>query len=181
MDLKIEVLLFGVSILFFLSILAGKAGHKFGVPALLLFLCVGMLCGSDGLGIHFENIQVAQTIGTVALCIILFSGGLDTKLSEIRPVIPQGMVLATFGVLLTAVLTGLITWWILGMTVEASSIGLATTLLMAATMSSTDSASVFSILRSRGLRLKNNLRPMLELESGSNDPMAYILTTGKTH
>lgn len=176
MDLKIEVLLFGVSILFFLSILAGKAGHKFGVPALLLFLCVGMLCGSDGLGIHFENIQVAQTIGTVALCIILFSGGLDTKLSEIRPVIPQGIVLATFGVLLTAILTGVITWWILGMTVEASGIGLATTLLMAATMSSTDSASVFSILRSKGLRLKNNLRPMLELESGSNDPMAYILT-----
>jgi cell volume regulation protein A len=176
MDLKIELILFGVSILFFLSILAGKAGYKFGVPALLLFLSVGMLCGSDGLGIQFENIQVAQTIGTIALCIILFSGGMDTKLSEIRPVIPQGIVLATLGVFLTAVLTGVTIWWVLGMTIESAGVGLSTSLLLAATMSSTDSASVFSILRSKGLYLKNNLRPMLELESGSNDPMAYILT-----
>ncbi|MHC2991945.1 potassium transporter [Pontibacter sp. HJ8] len=176
MDIKIELLLFGISILFFLSILAGKAGHKFGVPALLLFLSVGMLSGSDGLGIHFENIQVAQIIGTVALCIILFSGGMDTKIAEIRPIIAQGVVLATFGVLMTAILTGVAIWWVLGMTDAAAGIGLTTSLLLAATMSSTDSASVFSILRSKRLHLKNNLRPMLELESGSNDPMAYILT-----
>ncbi len=176
MNLSLELILLGISVLFFVSILAGKAGYKFGVPALLLFLAVGMICGSDGLGIRFENIEMAQTIGTIALCIILFSGGLDTKISEIKPVIAQGVILATFGVLLTAIFTGLIIWWVLGMTMASAQVGLLTALLLASTMSSTDSASVFSILRSKGLHLKNNLRPMLELESGSNDPMAYILT-----
>lgn len=176
MEIQTELILFAVSILFFVSILAGKAGYKFGVPALLLFLSVGMLAGSDGLGLQFENIAVAQMVGTIALCIILFSGGMDTKLSEIRPVIAQGVILATLGVLLTAALTGFIIYWIWGSTTEAVGVGLATSLLLASTMSSTDSASVFSILRAKGLNLKNNLRPMLELESGSNDPMAYILT-----
>lgn len=176
MAISIELILLAISILFFLSILAGKAGYKFGVPTLLLFLCVGMICGSDGLGLQFENIQVAQVIGTVSLCIILFSGGMDTKISEIRPVVAQGVVLATFGVLLTAIFTGLLIWWVFGMTMKSAGVGFLTSLLLASTMSSTDSASVFSILRSKGLHLKNNLRPMLELESGSNDPMAYILT-----
>lgn len=176
MAVSVELALFGTSILFFISILAGKAGYKFGVPALLLFLSVGMVFGSDGVGIQFENIEVAQTIGTVALCIILFSGGMDTKIQEIRPVMAQGIILATFGVLVTALLTGLLIWWILGATMESAGIGLVTAFLLAATMSSTDSASVFAILRSKGLHLKNNLRPLLELESGSNDPMAYILT-----
>lgn len=93
MSLQIEIVLLVLSVLFFLSILAGKASSRFGVPALLLFLGVGMLFGSDGLGIQFENIQVANTIGTIALCIILFSGGLDTKTSEIRPIIAKGVTL----------------------------------------------------------------------------------------
>ena len=176
MDISIEFVLLGVSVLFFLSILAGKAGYKFGVPALLLFLGVGMLFGSDGLGIQFENIGLAQVIGTVALCIILFSGGMDTKIEDIRPIVGQGVILATFGVLLTAIMTGVAIWYILGMTMASAGIGLTSSLLLASTMSSTDSASVFSILRSKGLYLKNNLRPLLELESGSNDPMAYVLT-----
>ena len=176
MEIQIELVLLIVSILFFVSILADKAGYRFGVPTLLLFLAVGMLFGSDGLGIHFENIQLAQTIGTVALCIILFSGGMDTKIDDIRPVIPQGLILATLGVLLTAFFTGVAVWYILNETLVSVSVGIITALLLAATMSSTDSASVFSILRSKGLVLKNNLRPMLELESGSNDPMAYVLT-----
>lgn len=175
MNIQIEVALLILSILFFLSILAGKASSRYGVPALLLFLGVGMLFGSDGLGIQFENIQVANAIGTVALCIILFSGGLDTKISEIRPILPQGIILATLGVLLTALVTGVVIWWVLGMTMASAGISLLTSLLLASTMASTDSASVFSILRAKNLHLKNNLRPMLELESGSNDPMAYIL------
>ncbi len=175
MDIQIELVLIIGSVLFFLSILAGKASSKFGVPALLLFLAVGMLFGSDGLGIQFENIKAAQTIGTIALCIILFSGGMDTKIDEIRPIISRGIILATVGVFLTAVITGVFIWWILGMTMKSASMGFLTVLLLASTMSSTDSASVFSILRSKGLHLKNNLRPTLELESGSNDPMAYIL------
>jgi len=176
MSIAIELVLLAVSVLFFLSILAGKAGYKFGVPALLLFLAVGMLFGSDGLGIQFESIELAQVVGTVALCIILFSGGMDTKIEDIRPVLAQGVVLATLGVLLTALMTGVAIWFVLGKTMPGAGIGLMASLLLASTMSSTDSASVFSILRSKGLLLKNNLKPMLELESGSNDPMAYVLT-----
>src|SRR5690606_38152454 len=176
MGLSIEMILLIVSVLFFISILAGKAGYQFGVPALLLFLAVGMIFGRDGFGIQFENIQIAQTIGSVALCIILFSGGMDTKYIDIKPVAAQGVILATLGVLLTAVLTGIAVWYVLGMTMESAGVGLVSSLLLVSTMSSTDSASVFSILRSRGLNLKNNLRPLLELESGSNDPMAYVLT-----
>lgn len=176
MEISIEIILLTLSILFFISILAGKAGYKFGVPALLLFLGVGMLFGSDGLGIEFQNIQLAQVIGSVALCIILFSGGMDTKIADIKPILPQGIVLATLGVFLTAIFTGVAIWYVLGMTMKSVGIGFISALLLAATMSSTDSASVFSILRSKGLNLKNNLKPMLELESGSNDPMAYVLT-----
>jgi potassium/hydrogen antiporter len=175
MKLSIEVILIGLSILFFLSILAGKASSRFGVPALLLFLLIGMACGSDGLGIQFEDNHIAQTIGTIALCIILFSGGLDTKIADIRPIIGKGVLLATMGVLLTALISGVLIWWVLGKTMASAGIGLTISLLLAATMSSTDSASVFSILRGKGLQLKNNLRPTLELESGSNDPMAYVL------
>ena len=173
--MSLEALLLGLSLLFLLSILAGKASSRFGVPALLLFLLVGMLCGSDGLGFQFDNTYIAQTIGTVALCIILFAGGMDTKIAEIRPVLAQGLMLATVGVVLTSVITGFLVWWILGFTMQSAAVGLLTSLLLAGTMSSTDSASVFAVLRTKGLRLKNNLRPMLELESGSNDPMAYIL------
>lgn len=175
MAIQVELILIVLSVLFFFSILAGKVSSKFGIPALLLFLSVGMISGSDGLGIQFENIHLAQTIGTLALCIILFSGGLDTKIEEIRPIIAQGVILATFGVLLTALIAGFIIWIVLGFTNNTLEISLITSLLLAATMSSTDSASVFSILRSKSLSLKNNLRPMLELESGSNDPMAFIL------
>lgn len=170
--MQIEFILLTLSILFFASILAGKAGSRFGVPALLLFLAVGMLFGSDGLGIHFDNIKVAQIIGTVALNAILFSGGLDTKVSDIKPVLGPGITLATLGVLITAVATGVILYFLLDHRLGISIMG---ALLLASTMSSTDSASVFSILRGRGLNLKHNLRPTLELESGANDPMAYVL------
>lgn len=175
MDLQLELVLIVGAALFFVSILAGKASSRFGVPALLLFLAVGMLFGSDGLGIQFENIEAAQSIASIALCIILFSGGMDTKIDEIRPIVARGVILATLGVFLTAIITGVLIWWILGMTMKSAGIGFLTSLLLASTMSSTDSASVFSILRSKGLYLKNNLRPTLELESGSNDPMAYVL------
>ena len=100
MALSTELLLLIGSFLFFVSMVVGKAGHKFGVPVLLLFLMVGMIFGGDGFGLRFENIQIAQAIGTVCLAIILFSGGLDTKFSEIKPVIKPGVVLATLGVLL---------------------------------------------------------------------------------
>ena len=118
----------------------------------------------------------AQFIGMMALSIILFTGGMDTKLSDIRPVLAQGVLLSTAGVLLTTLLTGLFICYISGWDSTNIALPLTTSLLLAATMSSTDSASVFSLLRSQRMNLKHRLRPMLELESGSNDPMAYMLT-----
>ncbi|WP_044821011.1 potassium/proton antiporter [Bacteroides fragilis] len=164
------------SILLFVSIVVGKTGYRFGVPALLLFLLVGMLFGSDGLGLQFHNAKIAQFIGMVALSVILFSGGMDTKFKEIRPILSPGIVLSTVGVFLTALFTGLFIWYLSGMSWTNIHFPLITSLLLASTMSSTDSASVFAILRSQKMNLKHNLRPMLELESGSNDPMAYMLT-----
>ena len=176
MTISTEFMLLIGSVLFFISMLVGKAGHRFGVPVLLLFLLVGMVFGSDGFGLEFQNLQIAQTIGTICLSIILFSGGLDTKFEEIKPVIGPGVVLATLGVFLTAFITGYFTWWMCGQWFPSMGMGLLAAFLLSSTFSSTDSASVFGILRSKGLVLKNNLRPMLELESGSNDPMAYMLT-----
>ena len=170
-----EVLLI-CSVILFVSILAGKAGFRVGLPALLLFLGIGMLFGSDGLGLQFSNPQIAQFIGMIALSIILFSGGMDTKLSEIKPIASQGVVLATLGVLVTTAITGYFIFWLTGLVAGYETLTLAESLLMSAVMSSTDSASVFSILRSKGVYLKQRLRPTLELESGSNDPMAYMLT-----
>ena len=136
----------------------------------------GMLFGSDGLGLQFHNAKIAQFIGMVALSVILFSGGMDTKFKEIRPILSPGIVLSTVGVFLTALFTGLFIWYLSGMSWTNIHFPLITSLLLASTMSSTDSASVFAILRSQKMNLKHNLRPMLELESGSNDPMAYMLT-----
>ncbi|MDL2303967.1 potassium/proton antiporter [Bacteroides sp. OttesenSCG-928-D19] len=170
-----NILLVG-SVLLFVSIVVSKTGYRFGVPTLLLFLFVGMFFGSDGLGLQFSSAKEAQFIGMVALSIILFSGGMDTKFSEIKPILAPGIVLSTLGVLLTALFTGFFIWFITGMSFTNIHLPLMTSLLLAATMSSTDSASVFAILRSQKMNLKHNLRPMLELESGSNDPMAYMLT-----
>lgn len=173
---SVENMLLVGSVLLIISIVVGKTGYRFGVPALLLFLLVGMFFGSDGLGLQFNNTHQAQAIGMVALSVILFSGGMDTKIADIKPIMSAGVVLSTAGVLLTALFTGLFIWIISGMSFTNISFPLTTSLLLAATMSSTDSASVFAILRSQKMNLKHNLRPMLELESGSNDPMAYMLT-----
>ena len=170
-----NILLIG-SVLLFVSIVVSKTGYKFGVPTLLLFLVVGMVFGTDGFGLQFNDTGEAQFIGMVALSIILFSGGMDTKYKEIKPIIFPGIVLSTLGVLFTALLTGLFIAFISDMSWTNIHLPLTTSLLLAATMSSTDSASVFAILRSQKMNLKENLRPMLELESGSNDPMAFMLT-----
>ena len=164
------------SILIFCSILISKAGYRFGLPSLLLFLIAGMLFGSDGLGLQFNNMNHAQFIGMIALCVILFTGGMETKFKEIKPVLGEGLALSTIGVLLTTVFTGLFIFLLSEWDMAPISLPLVTCILLAATMSSTDSASVFNILRNSRMKLKNNLQPLLELESGSNDPMADILT-----
>ena len=160
------------ALLLFVAVVAGKLAYKFGAPALLLFLGVGMVFGWNF--ISFESFEFTQFIGMLALCIILFSGGMDTKFTEIRPVLAPGVTLATLGVAMTACLLGTFIYFFSSWVGLALSFPLA--LLLAATMSSTDSASVFSILRSKKQGLTQNLRPLLELESGSNDPMAYMLT-----
>ena len=170
-----NILLIG-SILIFCSILISKTGYRFGIPTLLLFLLVGMFFGSDGLGIQFHSASDAQFVGMMALSIILFTGGMDTKLHEVRPVMVQGILLSTVGVLLTTLLTGAFIFYISEWNQTNIQLTFMVSLLLAATMSSTDSASVFNLLRSQQMNLKENLRPMLELESGSNDPMAYMLT-----
>ncbi len=159
------------AILLFVAVMAGKVAYRFNAPALLLFLAVGLFFGYDILS--FNSPELTQFIGMISLCIILFSGGMDTKFSEIRPIMPQGITLATAGVLMTAMLLGGFIYLIAPLIGFELSFPLA--LLLASTISSTDSASVFSILRTRRQGLRENLRPLLELESGSNDPMAYIL------
>ena len=170
-----NVLLIG-AVIWFVSILLSKTGYKFGVPVLLVFLLIGMLLGVDGLGIKFDNYKHAQIIGMVALTIILFSGGMDTKFSDVKPILGAGVVLSTLGVLLTTLFTGFFIYGISHAFSHVIHIPLTLALLLAATMSSTDSATVFNILRSQKMGLRNRLQPLLEFESGSNDPMAYMLT-----
>ena len=160
------------ALLLFVAVMAGKVAYRFGAPALLLFLGVGMLFGLNF--ISYRSVEMTQFVGMIALCNSLFTGGMDTKFSEIKPIIGPGVVLATVGVVMTAfVLAGFV--WLVAPWLGIE-IPFALALLLASTMSSTDSASVFSILRSKKQGLKQNLRPLLELESGSNDPMAYMMT-----
>jgi len=165
-----EAILLGVAILLLAATLASKASSRLGVPALLLFLALGMLAGSDGPGgIWFDDARAAQSLGTVALAMILFAGGLSTSWPSVQPVLARGLSLATIGVLVTAAATGIFAAWLLD-------IGWREGLLLGSIVSSTDAAAVFGVLRSRGLRLKARLQPLLEFESGSNDPMAVFLT-----
>ena len=167
-----EHLLLVGALLLFVAVMAGKVAYRFGAPALLLFLSVGMIFGLNV--ISFRSFEITQGIGMLALCIILFTGGMDTKFSDIRPILGPGVVLATVGVALTALFVGafifLFSKWV------GLALSFPVSLLLASTMASTDSASVFSILRTKKQGLRQNLRPLLELESGSNDPMAYMLT-----
>ncbi|MCX8062369.1 MAG: potassium/proton antiporter [Anaerolineales bacterium] len=168
-------LLIGAAILLLLSVLVSKVSDRFGIPVLLLFLGLGMLAGSEGVGrIYFDDPALAQFIGAIALVLILFSGGLDTKWKSVRSVLLEGILLSTFGVLITALVVGFFISHLLDFSILES-------LLLGAIISSTDAAAVFAVLRSKGINLKGKLIPLLELESGSNDPMAIFLTVGMVH
>lgn len=170
MTLSSENILLLGSVLLFISIIASKTSFRFGIPTLILFLIVGMLAGSDGPGgIYFDDPGITQFLGMVALTFILFSGGLDTKWESIRPIMKSGVVLSTLGVFITAVSVGIFSSYLLDFSIAEG-------MLLGAIVSSTDAAAVFSILRSKSVGLKGSLRPLLEFESGSNDPMAYFLT-----
>ncbi len=169
-----EYILLGVAVLLLLSIVASKASGRLGVPSLLIFLGVGVLAGSEGIGrIPFDDPYVAQFLGVVALVFILFAGGLGTAWESVRQVIGKGIALSTLGVFVTAVLVGAFAAGVLGFSLLEG-------LLLGAIVSSTDAAAVFAVLRARSVSLKGQIKPLLELESGSNDPMAVFLTVGLT-
>ena len=169
---SIDEILLIASVLLLLAITASKASSRLGVPGLLLFIVIGMLAGSDGPGgIPFDNAWQAQSLGVVSLAFILFAGGLETEREKIRPIIWQGLSLSTIGVLIT-------TFLVAGFARMLLKISWPESLLLGAIVSSTDAAAVFSVLRSQNIGLKGHIKPLLELESGSNDPMAVFLTTG---
>ncbi len=168
--MALEHILVAASTLLLLSIVVSKLSSRLGVPVLLLFLALGMLAGSDGPGgIYFDNARIAQALGVVALVLILFAGGLETEPKRIRPVVWQGVSLATLGVVITAFLVGWFVHVAFGFSWREG-------LLLGVIVSSTDAAAVFAVLRSSGVNLRGNLESLLEFESGSNDPMAVFLT-----
>jgi cell volume regulation protein A len=168
--MNLETALIVGAALAIVSVVLSKASERVGVPTLLIFLAVGMLAGSDGPGgIYFDDPRFAQRLGVVALAFILFAGGLETDWPTVRPVLWRGISLATGAVVLSAVIVAGFAAWMLGFTwLEGC--------LLGSIVASTDAAAVFSVLRSRNVSLKGHLRPLLELESGSNDPMAVFLT-----
>ena len=154
-----------------ISITSTKILYKFGVPILLIFIMLGMLFGSDGIvGIYFNDYQLTNKIATVALIFIMFFGGFGTNWSMAKPVAIPSILLSTLGVVFTAGLTGVFCFLVFKTTLLEG-------LLIGSIVGSTDAASVFAILRSQRLNLKGSIASMLELESGSNDPCAYMLTT----
>ena len=168
----LDYLLISGAILIILSIALAQIFDNLGVPTLILFLTLGMLAGSEGIGgIYFDDANLAQSIGIIALIFILFSGGLDTNRQDIKPVLFQAISLATIGVFISAVIVGSIAAYLLNIDLKYG-------LLLGAIISSTDAAAVFNVLRSKNVSLKKNLKPLLELESGCNDPMAIFLTIG---
>ncbi len=168
----IDKLLLVASVLMILGILSSKFSARFGVPVLVLFLGLGMLAGSEGVGrIPFENYESAHAIGTLALAIILFDGGLRSPLASLKAAWKPSAVLATAGVLVTSVVTGLFAAWVLRLSVLEG-------LLLGSIVGSTDAAAVFSQLRNAGVKLRLRLASTLEIESGANDPMAIFLTIG---
>lgn len=176
MTITSENIFFVGSILVFCSIMISRTGYRFGLPALLLFIIAGLIFGKDGVGINMDSIKNTQFVGMAALCIILFTGGMETDFKRIRKAIKPGLTLSTVGVLLTTLITGVFAYRMSMKGLIPGGMGLTTCLLLAATMSSTDSASVFNILKTSKMGIKGRSTEVLELESGSNDPMAYVLT-----
>lgn len=169
MHISFEYILLIFGTILFLAIFSSKTSSRYGIPILLLFLGIGMFAGSDGLGkIYFDNAGLAQSLGVIALIFILFAGGLDTDYANVKPFLRQGISLSTLGVALTGLLSGLFCWYVLGFSIWEA-------LLLGSIISSTDAAAVFSILRAKNMSLKSDLKSILELESGSNDPMAVFL------
>ena len=168
----IDQILLLAAVLILLGIISSQLSARLGLPVLVLFLIVGMLAGEDGPGgIFFDNAEAAHSLGTLALAMILFDGGLQTPFKAIKLVWKPASTLATFGVLITGVVTG-------GAAAYILEIPLLQGMLLGAIVGSTDAAAVFSLLRNAGIHLNKKLKATLEIESASNDPMAIFLTVG---
>ncbi|MEX0722393.1 MAG: cation:proton antiporter, partial [Gracilimonas sp.] len=170
--MTISLYLLTGALILLIGIFSSKLGSRWGIPALLIFLGVGMVFGSDGLNlIYFDDYELAQSLGIIALIFILFSGGLDTRWKKIRPIIAPGISLSTLGVLISASVVGGFAVWLLNFSILEG-------ILLGAIVSSTDAAAVFSVLRSKALGFKYRLKELMEFESGTNDPMAIFLALG---
>jgi cell volume regulation protein A len=165
-------LIFVAGTLFLLSILASAFTPRLGVPLLLVFVAVGLLAGENGPGgIHFDDYRIANLAGTTGLAVILFDGGLRTPLDNFRVALRPALALATVGVLVTTLIVGAFSAWILHLSLPEG-------LLIGAIVGSTDAAAVFSLLHTSAMRLNQRVTATLEIESGTNDPMAVLLTMG---
>ena len=168
----VDRLILLAAVLLLIGTISSKLSARLGLPMLVVFVGIGMLAGENGIGrIEFDNFAIAHAVGTLALAIILFDGGLQTRTAAIRAVWKPAFLLATAGVLITAGLTGVAAAWILELPLPFG-------LLLGSIVASTDAAAVFSILRSQGVHLRRRVAATLEIESGSNDPMAILLTIG---
>jgi len=168
---SVELYLFGAAVLLILCVFASKATGRLGVPTLVVFLGVGILAGSEGIGkIYFDDAYSTQSLGILALSYILFSGGLDTKWNHVKPIVKSALALSSLGVICTCLLVGLFVHHVMGFRLLES-------FLIGAIISSTDAGAVFTVLHAKSVHLRGSLGPLLEVESGSNDPMAVFLTT----
>jgi len=171
MEAVLNQFLLITSLILLSSIFLSKSSTRFGLPILILFLFIGMMSGSEGLGgIHFENYELTHALSLIAICLIIFNGAVETKLEDIKPILKSGALLSTFGVLFTAIIVGLFTYAITGLSLEQS-------LLVGTTLSATDAAAVFAAFKDKKAQVRKRLKSLLVFESGSNDPMAYFLVT----
>ncbi|MAZ50025.1 MAG: potassium/proton antiporter [Halobacteriovoraceae bacterium] len=171
MEVFLNNFLLASSIILLLSVLLSKSSSRFGLPILIIFMLIGMLSGSEGLGgIHFENYELTHSLSLVALCLIIFSGGIETEIKDIKDNLARGIVLSSLGVLLTTGIVGFFVHKILD-------IGLLESFLLGAILAATDAAAVFSIFKDKKSQVTAPNKNLLKFESGSNDPMAYFLVT----
>ncbi len=171
MEAALNQFLLITSLILLSSIFLSKSSSRFGLPILILFLFMGMIAGSEGLGgIHFENYELTHALSLIAICIIIFNGAVETNIEDIRPVFKEGALLSSLGVLFTAIIVGLFTFSITKLSIEQS-------LLVGTTLSATDAAAVFAAFKDKKAQVRKRLKSLLVFESGSNDPMAYFLVT----
>lgn len=168
MDWIYPVILVGAGLIV-VSVLTSALAFRFGAPLLLIFLCIGLIAGEDGLGLMFDDANIAYFLGSLALAVILFDSGFGTRTQTLKRAAAPAIVLATLGVLLTTLLVGVAARFLFGLPWLHA-------LLMGAIVSSTDAAAVFFLLRTGGIKIYKRVRSILEVESGSNDPMAIFLT-----